>query len=92
MGWWKKIISIVMIALSGYEVGKEVQQKNTEVVKYTDNPVKYEKNSDNQNTKAIPWEIMCLIAAFILIMAIYSAFKHYLKRSIQRAETPTVRI
>lgn len=89
MGWWKKAISIVMIAISGYEVGKEVQQKNTEVVKYID---RYQEKSDNQNIKTIPWEIVSLIGAFVLIMAIYSALKNYLKRRIQRVETPVVRI
>lgn len=91
MGWWKKAISIVMIAISGYEVGKEVQQKNTEVVKYIGKSDNQEK-SDTQNIKTTPWEIMCLIGAFVLIMAIYSALKSYLNRRIQRVETPAVRI
>lgn len=90
MTWWKKVLNGVLIAISGYEIGKEL---NTEkkIVKYepTIQGVTKQSNSDSESWP-INGNLLFILVLILLILLICA--RYYIKAHLNRPRSVAPRI
>lgn len=74
--WWKKVLSIISIFVTGYEVAKVTDTNDKEIVKYVDQVKKIEVDNDElTHVEKLFVIIFILIVCLFIFTKILKFFK-----------------
>lgn len=91
MSWWKKALCAILIAVSGYEVGKDRQGEKIEELAEKINQHRETVINHNESGMNIS-HIIIIIVMLLTITVVYSLIKSYFKYKHNRITAATPRI
>lgn len=89
MTWWKKVLNGILIAISGYEIGKEMNTEK-QIVKFE--PVIHEVAKNDKVSENWPINGNALFIILLILMIILICVRYYIKLHLSKPRNVTPRI